>query len=72
MPKKGQISTPMQVVALRMTEEERATLQKVADETGLTLSYVLRQGAKLYAQDLAKWVQEKQSTEDLGARLAQS
>jgi hypothetical protein len=55
-----------------MTEEERAQLQKVADETGLTLSYVLRQGAKLYAQDLAKWVQEKQSTEDIGARLARS
>jgi hypothetical protein len=72
VPKKGQISKPMQVVALRFTEEERAKLQKVADEHGLTLSWVIRQGAKLYAEDLAKWLDDQKSSEDIGARLARS
>jgi hypothetical protein len=65
------ISKPMRVVALRLTDEERTKLQRVADENDVTLSWVIRQGAKLYAEDLAKWLEERKRIEgDIGRRLA--
>jgi hypothetical protein len=68
---KGKISKPMQVVALRLTEEERVKLQRIADENDVTLSWVIREGAKLYADDLAKWLEERRNAKgSIGDRLA--
>jgi Ribbon-helix-helix protein, copG family. len=67
----NKVSKPMQVVALRLTEDERERLQKIADENDVTLSWVIRQGAKLYAEDLSTWLKERKRTEgDIGQRLA--
>ena len=43
-PKKGTISKPMQVMALRFTDEDRERLQRIADEYDVTLSWVIREG----------------------------
>jgi predicted DNA-binding protein len=56
---KKKISKPMQVVALRLTEEERERLQAIADEHHVTLSWVIREGARLYAQDAADYLRER-------------
>jgi predicted transcriptional regulator len=67
----GNISKPMKVVALRLTEEERDKLQRIADENSVTLSWVIREGAKLYADDLAKWMEERKKAKgSIGDRLA--
>jgi hypothetical protein len=52
------ISKPMQVVALRLTQEERDRLQEIADDHHVTLSWVIRQGCRLYAEDAAKYLRE--------------
>ena len=41
------ISVPMQVLALRLTAEEKARLQEIADKRRVTLSWVLREAARL-------------------------
>jgi hypothetical protein len=61
MSKRGTIGKPMQVVALRFPAEEREMLQRIADQYNVTLSWVIREGAKLYADDLAKWLEERAS-----------
>jgi hypothetical protein len=72
VPKKGNnISKPMQVMALRFTEEDRERLQRIADEYDVTLSWVIREGAKLYADDLGKWLEERRNIKgSIGGRLA--
>jgi predicted transcriptional regulator len=71
MPRKSRISKPMRAIALRLSEEEIARLQRIADENDVTLSWVIRQGAKLYAEDLAQWLEHRKRTEgDIGRRLA--
>lgn len=45
------VSKPMQLVALRLTEDERANLERLAAERDVTMSWVLREGLRLYAQD---------------------
>jgi hypothetical protein len=71
MPQKGKVSKPMQVIALRLSEEDREQLQGIADAHGVTLSWLVRQGAKLYAQDLSNWLEERKRTEgEIGRRLA--
>jgi hypothetical protein len=71
VPRKRKISKPMQVVALRFNDEDRERLQRIADQYDVTLSWVIREGAKLYADDLSKWLEERRHTEgDLGRRLA--
>ena len=52
--KKDKISKPMEIVALRLTPEERERLQQIADEHHVTLSWVLREGARLYAEDAVR------------------
>jgi hypothetical protein len=52
--KKKRISKPMEIVALRLTPEERQRLQEIADEHHVTLSWVLREGARLYADDAVR------------------
>jgi predicted transcriptional regulator len=59
MAKKGKISKPMQVFAIRLSEEERATLERIAEEHDVTISWVLRQAAKLYAEDVSKALEER-------------
>ena len=54
----GKISKPMEIVALRLTSEEKARLQEIADEHDVTLSWVMRQGLRLYAEDAAKKLQD--------------
>jgi hypothetical protein len=52
--KTQRISKPMEIVALRLTPEERQRLQEIADEHHVTLSWVLREGARLYADDAVR------------------
>lgn len=52
------ISVPMQVLALRLTAEEKARLQEIADKRRVTLSWVLREAARLYAEDAGRWIEE--------------
>jgi predicted transcriptional regulator len=60
------ISVPMQVLALRLTPEEKARLQEIADKRRVTLSWVLREAARLYAEDAGRWIEEhkKESAND--------
>lgn len=48
--KRRGVSPAMKFVATRMTEEERATLQAMAEECHVSLSWALREGAKLALQ----------------------
>jgi predicted transcriptional regulator len=57
------ISVPMQVLALRLTAEERARLQEIADARRVTLSWVLREAARMYADDAADWMKEHKARE---------
>jgi predicted DNA-binding protein len=59
MSKKKRISKPMEVVALRLTEEERERLQAIADEHHVTLSWVIREGCRLYAEDAANYLRQR-------------
>jgi predicted transcriptional regulator len=45
------ISKPMQVFAFRLTDEEKANLERIAAERRVTLSYAIREGLKLYARE---------------------
>lgn len=45
------VSKPMGLVALRMTDEERAALERLARERNVTMTWVLKEGLRLYAQD---------------------
>jgi hypothetical protein len=56
---KNKISKPMEVVALRLSAEERDRLQAIADEHHVTLSWVIREGCRLYAQDAANYLRER-------------
>lgn len=47
------MSTPMRaVVQLRLTPEERQALHAMAEECNVTLSWAMREGARLYLQEL--------------------
>jgi predicted transcriptional regulator len=58
------VSKPMRVVALRLTEEERARLQRIADDRRVTLSWVIREGARLYAEDAGRWIDEHRAARE--------
>jgi predicted transcriptional regulator len=58
-----QLSVPMQVVAVRLTPAEKARLQEIADSRRVTLSWVLREGARLYAEDAVSWIKEHSDQE---------
>jgi hypothetical protein len=58
MAKRRRISKPMEIVALRLTPEERDRLEELADEHHVTLSWVLREGARLYADDACRKLRE--------------
>jgi hypothetical protein len=45
--KRRGVSPAMRVVAARMTDEERATLEAMAEECHVSLSWAVREGARL-------------------------
>jgi predicted transcriptional regulator len=53
------LSTPMKLMALRMPEAEKRRLQELAREREVTLSYALREGARLYLEDAQRWRDSK-------------
>jgi hypothetical protein len=59
MGTKRKISKPMEIVALRLTPEERRRLEQLAEEHHVTLSWVLREGARLYADDACRILRER-------------
>ena len=47
------LSTPMKVIALRLDPDEKARLEQLAAERHVTLSHALREGARLYLDDMS-------------------
>ncbi len=45
------LSAPMKLTALRMSEDEKRRLTALAKKRNVTLSYALREGARLYLED---------------------
>jgi hypothetical protein len=54
------VSRPMKLVTVWLTEEEKATLDRLAKEEDVTLSKAIREGLKLYFQDGKEWIEERQ------------
>jgi predicted transcriptional regulator len=55
--KKSDTSVPMKLVTVWLTEEEKTTLDELARERKITLSYALREGLKLYFDDARDWIE---------------
>jgi hypothetical protein len=55
--KKSGTSAPMKLVTVWLTEEEKATLDGLARDQKITLSYALREGLKLYFDDTRDWIE---------------
>jgi predicted transcriptional regulator len=53
------VSKPMQLMAFRFSEEERETLERIARERNVTMTYVVKEGLRLYAQDARKWLDDR-------------
>jgi hypothetical protein len=53
------ISKPMKLVTVWLTEEEKATLDRLAKEEEVTLSKAIREGLKLYFEDAKDWIEER-------------
>jgi predicted transcriptional regulator len=66
------VSGPMQVVALRLTPEEKARLEQIAEQRRVTLSWVLREGARMYADEATQWIQDHHGQEGHDDGLAPS
>jgi hypothetical protein len=47
------VSKPMKLVAVRFSEDEKARLAEKAAERNITLSYAMREGLRLYLDDLS-------------------
>jgi hypothetical protein len=45
------LSKPSTIVALRMTEQEREALARLAHEQHVTMSSLIREGLRLFAED---------------------
>jgi predicted transcriptional regulator len=54
------VSRPMKLVTVWLTEEEKATLDRLAKEEDVTLSKAIREGLKLYFEDAKDWIEERQ------------
>jgi predicted transcriptional regulator len=55
--KKTGTSKPMKLVTVWLTEDEKATLDELAEEQKITLSYALREGLKLYFDEACDWIE---------------
>lgn len=60
------VSTPMKLCTYRMSEAEKKRLQQLARERNITLSYAIREGLKLYLEDI------NEATRSKGRRVAAS
>lgn len=45
-------SKPSTIVALRMTEQERDALMRLAHEQHVTVTWLIREGLRLFAEDV--------------------
>lgn len=45
------LSEPTRIVALRMTEDERDALMRLAHEQHVTMTWLIREGLRLLAED---------------------
>jgi len=54
------VSKPMKLVTVWFTEEEKAFLDKLAQDEDVTLSKAIREGLKLYFDDARDWIEERQ------------
>jgi len=45
------VSKPMKLLTLRLDPDEKARLEQIAAERHVTLSYALREGARLYLEE---------------------
>ncbi len=65
MPKgteaKGGLSKPAATVYahMRLTPKEKAKLERLAAECNVTLSFALREGARLYLEDLKRLLEQQ-------------
>ena len=66
------VSVPMQVMALRLTPDEKSRLEQIAEERRVTLSWVLREAARLYADDAVSWINDHKAVEGHDDALARS
>ena len=48
------VSKPMKLFAVRLSEEERLNLERIAAERNVTLSYAIREGIKIQIRELAE------------------
>lgn len=53
------ISKPLRMFAVRLSEEERARLEEIAAARKLTLSEVVREGLRLYAQEVGEALRQE-------------
>lgn len=45
------LSEPTRIVALRMTEQERDALMRLAEDQQVTMTWLIREGLRLFAED---------------------
>jgi hypothetical protein len=45
------LSKPSTIVALRMTERERDALMRLAEDQQVTMTWLIREGLRLFAED---------------------
>lgn len=54
-------SKPLRMFAVRLSEEDRARLEEIAGARKLTLSEVMREGLRLYAQDAVEAMRQERA-----------
>jgi transcriptional regulator of met regulon len=64
------VSTPMKLITLRLDEAEKEQLAKLAADRHVTLSYALREGARLYLEDFSGKREPEPALLPLGVRGA--
>jgi predicted transcriptional regulator len=46
------LSKPMKMVTVRMTDDERDALMRLAEDQQVTMTWVIREGLRLFASDV--------------------
>ncbi len=72
--KPGTYSVPARTMAAvtRLTPEEKARVQEMADRVGVTLAYALRVGLERYLEDAIAEMEERQMKLPISARKVAS
>lgn len=60
----------MKLIALRLDEEEKRRLQQLAAERHITLSYALREGARLYLEEWSTKLERRDIDSEAPLRAA--